>query len=174
MKKLAIVITIAIILITLSSLFLVRKEAQMELTSPAFKDGESIPSKYTCDADNINPPLAISGVPEGTNSLVLIMDDPDAPSKVWVHWVLFNISPSTTEIPENSLPSGSLQGINDFGKTNYGGPCPPSGTHRYKFKLYALDMSLNLKEGDSKEGIENAMQGHVLEQTELTGLYSRG
>ena len=146
----------------------------MELTSPAFSEGEQIPSKYTCDGDNINPPLEISDVPENAKNLVLIMDDPDAPAGTWVHWVVYGIPPETTQIGENTAPEKARQGRNSFGNTNYGGPCPPSGEHRYFFKLYALDTFDNTKVLRNKESIEEMMQGHILEQASLMGRYARG
>lgn len=145
----------------------------MKLTSTAFIHNQNIPSKYTCDAENVNPGLQISEVPEGAKSLALIVDDPDAPVGDWVHWVVFNIDPATSEIAENNVPSGATQGMNDFKKVNYGGPCPPSGTHRYFFKLYALDTTLNLGAEATKADIEQAMEGHILDNAELVGLYQR-
>jgi len=145
----------------------------LKLSSPAFKHNESIPSKYTCDGADVNPPLMIENVPSGTKSLALIVDDPDAPAGTWVHWVVWNMGPSTIEIKENSIPSGALQGFNDFRKTDYGGPCPPSGTHRYFFKLYTLDMMLSLDPKTKKADLERAMKGHILAQCELIGLYKR-
>jgi len=142
----------------------------MEITSPAFKHNEYIPAKYTCEGEDINPAFAINGIPEGTKSLALIMDDPDAPIGVWVHWVVFDI-PVIPRIEENSIP-GKL-GITNSGRRDYHGPCPPSGTHRYFFKIYALDALLNLKEGISKGQLEKTMQGHILDKAELIGLYQR-
>lgn len=142
----------------------------MKLTSPAFKHNEMIPKKYTCDDKDINPPLKIEYVPEKAESLALIVDDPDAPSKTWVHWVVYNI-PKDTQIDENSIPG--RQGINDFNKMDYGGPCPPSGKHRYFFKIYALDQQLNLEEGISKHELEHAMEAHILANAELIGIYER-
>lgn len=142
----------------------------MKITSPAFKHNEYIPAKYTCEGEDINPELSISDIPEGAKSLALIMDDPDAPMGVWVHWVVFDI-PVTARIEENSVP-GKL-GITNSGRKDYHGPCPPSGTHHYFFKLYALDARLNLKEGVSKGQLEKAMQGHILDKAELIGLYQR-
>lgn len=143
------------------------------LRSPAFKEGEAIPSKYTCDGENISPPLLFENTPQGTKSLVLIVDDPDAPSKTWVHWVVYNIPATTAEAKEGKALSGSIEGLNDFGDRSYGGPCPPSGTHRYFFKLYALDQLLSLKEGATKEQVEKAMQPHILAEAQLMGTYSR-
>lgn len=141
----------------------------MKITSSAFQDHGNIPSQYTCDGANINPPLTIAGVPEKAQSLVLIVDDPDAPKGTWVHWVVWNIPPSTTEITENSVPG--IQGMTNFGKNEYGGPCPPSGTHRYFFKLYALDKKLNLGSKATKKDVERGMKQHVIGQAELVGLY---
>ncbi|MFO7929323.1 MAG: YbhB/YbcL family Raf kinase inhibitor-like protein [Candidatus Humimicrobiaceae bacterium] len=145
----------------------------LSIGSPAFVHNEMIPSKYTCDSDNINPPLLISGIPEGTESLALIVDDPDAPGGTWVHWIVWNIGPATTEIKENSAPEGAVEGMTDFGKPGYGGPCPPSGTHRYFFKLYALDTTLKLDASATVEELENAMEDHLLDKAELIGLYER-
>ena len=145
----------------------------MRLTSPAFENNQLIPSKYTCDGEDINPPLRIEGVPEETKSLVLIVDDPDAPLGTWDHWIVWNIDPSTSLIEENKVPEGAIEGKNDFGKNSYGGPCPPSGTHRYHFKLYALDKKLQLDSSSEREAVEKAMEGHILDWAELIGLYGR-
>ena len=148
------------------------------LKSAAFSEGGWIPEKYTCDGDNVSPPLEWSGLPLGTASLALICDDPDAPMGTWVHWVVFNIPPETDGLPENvpperELKQGGLQGINDFRKIGYGGPCPPGGTHRYFFKLYALDCRLDLPAGITKAQLMAAMEGHILDQAVLMGRYSR-
>lgn len=145
----------------------------MRIASPAFGHNQNIPAKYTCDGENVNPVLEIAEVPEDAKSLALIMDDPDAPRGTWVHWTLWNIDPSTRQIDENSVPAGAAEGTTSFGKPGYGGPCPPSGTHRYFFKLYALDQMLDLPASTDKSGLENAVQGHVLGQAEFIGLYSR-
>ena len=154
----------------------------MTLNSPAFKQNDHIPSKYICEGEDVSPPLVWEGVPNGAKSLVLIIDDPDAPDPkapkmVWVHWVVYNIPPDTKSLPENAgkagLPQGTLLGLNDFKKTGYGGPCPPIGRHRYFHKLYALDITLDLR-GATKSQIERAMQGHVLANTELIGTYQKG
>ena len=154
----------------------------MTLTSPAFKPNGQIPSKYTCEGDDISPPLAWNGVPDGTKSLVLIIDDPDAPDpkapqRVWVHWVVYNIPPDAKSLSENASKTGLAQdtviGLNDFKKTAYGGPCPPIGRHRYFHKLYALDSTLDLK-GATKSQVEQAMKGHVLGNAELIGTYQKG
>ena len=142
----------------------------MKITSSAFGHKQMIPQKYSCKGDDVNPPLEISGFPEGTKSLALIVDDPDAPMGTWVHWVVFDI-PVTNEIPENSIPG--KQGYNNFDRNDWGGPCPPSGTHRYFFKIYALDTVLNLPEGVKKNQVEKAMQGHVLDKAELVGLFKQ-
>ena len=142
----------------------------MKLTSTAFEHNAMIPAKYTCEGKDVNPPLEIQGIPEGVKTLVLIVDDPDAPMGTWVHWVVFNI-PVASRIEENSVPG--LQGRTNFGTNAYGGPCPPSGTHRYFFKLYALDSSLPLQEGISKGALEKAMQGHILAEGVLMGKYER-
>lgn len=142
----------------------------LTLSSTAFAAGGMIPSKYTCDGANINPPLDIQDIPDGAKSLALIVDDPDAPVGVWVHWVVWNI-PVTKFIKENIVPG--KEGLNDFRKRHYGGPCPPSGTHRYFFKIYALDTSLDLTDDSNKAGLEKAMGGHVLASGELIGLYKR-
>ncbi len=146
---------------------------KMELSSPAFSHDGMIPSEYTCDGADRNPPLVIRNVPAKTVSLALIVDDPDAPRGTWVHWVVWNIEPGTTEIPSSSVPEGALQGRSDFGKPVYGGPCPPSGTHRYFFKLYALGTSPALKTGATKAQLEEAMKGHILGKAELVGRYRR-
>ncbi len=143
----------------------------MKLKSSQFEQGESIPTKYTCDGEDISPPFSIENVPEGAESLTLIVDDPDAPGQTWDHWVVWNISPDTESIPEDSVPG--TQGVNDFGKHDYGGPCPPDGEHRYFFKLYALDTKLDLNENSKKSEVEDAMEGHVLEEDELMGVYAR-
>lgn len=150
----------------------------MRLSSPAFSPNGIIPSLYTCEGDNVNPPLEISQVPEKAKSLVLIMDDPDVPQSVrsdrmWDHWVLFNIDPGTQKIAENSTPT-CLHGKTTFGHTRYGGPCPPDREHRYFFKLYALDKKLELASGATKKEVERAMEGHILAQTQLMGRYEKG
>jgi len=134
-----------------------------------------MPSKYTCDGENISPPLRISGVPEGTKSFVLIMDDPDAikpAGKIWDHWIVFNIPPDTTEIPESHEPEG-VHGIGTGNNLEYSGPCPPDAEHKYIFKLYALDTLLDLTAGVTKIEVENAIKKHIIEQAELAGLYNR-
>jgi Raf kinase inhibitor-like YbhB/YbcL family protein len=146
---------------------------ELRISSSAFEDSGNIPAKYTCDGMDVNPPLKIENVPAGTRSLALIIDDPDAPRGTWVHWVVWNIDPKTTLIEENTVPKGSVQGMNDFEKRDYGGPCPPSGTHRYFFKLYALDALLNFSSEAGKAGLERAMKEHILAQAQIVGLYKR-
>ncbi|WP_363320007.1 YbhB/YbcL family Raf kinase inhibitor-like protein [Nitrosomonas sp.] len=154
----------------------------LTLTSPSFTHGGMIPTLYTCDGQDISPALSWSGVPDHAKSLVLIIDDPDAPDPdapkmTWVHWVLYNIPPHVNELPENiagnKLPTGTLQGINDWKRTGYGGPCPPIGVHRYFHKLYALDVVLPDLKHPTKSELEAAMQGHIITQTELIGRYHR-
>lgn len=142
----------------------------MKLTSPAFDPQGFIPELYTCKGADISPPLQISEIPEGTQSLALIVDDPDAPMGTFVHWVLYDISP-TTVIGADTAPG--TQGINDFQNVRYGGPCPPGGTHRYYFKLYALDRRIELPAGKSKQDVESAMRGHILEQTEIMAKFAK-
>lgn len=147
--------------------------SNMKLTSPVFNNNQNIPKKYTCDGENVNPSLSIYEVPQNTKSLTLIMDDPDAPMGTWVHWTVWNIDPKTTEIAENSVPNNATQGTTSFGKPGYGGPCPPSGTHRYFFKLYALDTTLTIPSSSDKADLEKTMEGHIFEKAELVGLYGR-
>ncbi|HYA26607.1 MAG TPA: YbhB/YbcL family Raf kinase inhibitor-like protein [Thermodesulfovibrionales bacterium] len=145
----------------------------LKISSPVFENNGQMPEKYTCDGIDVNPPLIIENVPVGTKSLALIVDDPDAPRGTWVHWVVWNIDPKTVEIREHNIPKGALQGMNDFEKRDYGGPCPPSGTHRYFFKLYALDTLLNFSSEAGKAGLEKAMQGHIIGQAQIVGRYKR-
>ncbi len=145
----------------------------MKITSPAFSQNSPVPAKYTCDGDNISPPLQFSEVSPEAKSLVLICDDPDAPGGTWVHWTAWNIDPKTSEIGEGKVPEGATQGLTDFGQVGYGGPCPPSGTHRYFFKLYALDVPLNITYQAKKEDIEKEIEGCILAQAELIGIYTK-
>lgn len=142
----------------------------LQVASNAFKADDFIPSEYTCDGSNISPPIDIKGIPEDAQSLALIVDDPDAPVNTWVHWVVWNI-PVTHHLKENHVHG--IEGTNDFQKKQYGGPCPPSGTHRYFFKVYALDCLLDLPAGSKKHALEKAMSGHILAFGELVGLYKR-
>ena len=144
----------------------------MKITSSAFSEGGAIPDKYAKDEQNVNLPLRIEGAPADTKSLLLIMDDPDAPVGLFTHWLVWNIDPKTTEIAENSVPTGAVQGTNDYPNLGYGGPQPPSGTHRYFFKIFALDRTLDLKSGAKRKEVDAAMRGHVIAQGELMGRYS--
>ncbi|PYI87397.1 MAG: YbhB/YbcL family Raf kinase inhibitor-like protein [Verrucomicrobia bacterium] len=144
----------------------------MTITSPAFPAGGQIPAKFTCNGQGTSPELRISGTPPGAKSLLLIADDPDAPGGVFTHWLVWNIDPQTTRWAENSVPAGALQGTNDFSKKGYGPPCPPSGTHRYIFKIFALDRPLELKAGARRADVEDAIRGHILAQGELIGRYT--
>jgi Raf kinase inhibitor-like YbhB/YbcL family protein len=143
---------------------------KLVVMSSAFKNNGLIPRMYTCDGEDVNPPLTIDGLPQGTKSLVLIVDDPDAPMGNWQHWNVWNIPP-TNKIDENIVPG--IEGLNDFGKHSYGGPCPPSGTHRYFFKVYALDIEISLPINSRKKHVEKAMSKHILAKGELVGLYKR-
>jgi hypothetical protein len=147
------------------------KEGPMKISSPAFAEKSKIPKRYTCDGENTSPPLIIADVPAGAASLALIVDDPDAPAGTWVHWVVWRIDAGTREIKAGSLPAGAVQGVNGFRKNNYGGPCPPSGSHRYFFKLYALDAALNLGPEATKADLERAMKGHVVAEARTMGRY---
>ncbi len=146
--------------------------------SSAFQEGGMIPAKYTCDADDVSPPLEWTGIPQGTKSLALICDDPDAPVGTWVHWVMWNIPSDTNGLAENirpdpQLPDGSRQGISNFRRPGYGSPCPPSGVHRYYFRTYALDTMLDLPSNTRKADLLKAMKGHVLAEGQLMGKYRR-
>lgn len=150
----------------------------MRIESRAFEAGRPIPLEHGCAGANVSPELHWQEVPAGTESLALVCDDPDAPRRVWVHWVLYDLSPALEGLPErlpsaSSVPQGGIQGRNDFGELGYGGPCPPSGTHRYVFKLYALDRRLGLAPGATKDQLLAAMRGHVLAEAELTGTYRK-
>jgi Raf kinase inhibitor-like YbhB/YbcL family protein len=149
-----------------------------ELSSDAFEPGGEIPAQFSCDGEDLSPDLTWEGEPPGTASLALIMDDPDAPAGIWVHWVLYNIPPETHQLEEAfptqpTLGDGTTNGLNSWGRSGYGGPCPPSGTHRYFFRLYALDVPLALGPGEDKESMLQAAQGHILGQAEVMGTYTR-
>jgi Raf kinase inhibitor-like YbhB/YbcL family protein len=148
-------------------------KSTLSISSPAFQNNQMMPRKFTCQGSDMNPPLQFSGIPNGTKSLVLIMDDPDAPMSTWDHWILWNIPADTAMIAEDSVPEGAAQGVNSWGNYSYGGPCPPSGTHRYMFKLSALDTRLGIDETSKKHELESAMQGHILAHAELIGLYRK-
>src|SRR5262249_7362931 len=165
-------ITTGAVVMLLASASFAAGGARMKITSSAFQDGGNIPSKFTCDGSDTSPPLQISGVPAEAKTLVLIADDPDAPSGLFAHWLVWNIPPQTNSIAEGSAPKG-VHGTNDFGKSGYGGPCPPSGTHRYSFKVFALDRELELHSGAKRSQVDAAMKGHVIAQGELVGRYAR-
>ncbi|MCD6129347.1 MAG: YbhB/YbcL family Raf kinase inhibitor-like protein [Deltaproteobacteria bacterium] len=151
---------------------------EIKLNSSAFKKGEMIPKKYTCDGKDISPPLSWEDIPEEANTLAIVCDDPDAPMGIWVHWVIFNIPPTERGLPENIPPekilkNGAIQGKTDFGRIGYGGPCPPGGIHRYFFKIYALDKKIPLKPGATKKELLKAMEEHILAEGKLIGKYGR-
>lgn len=183
-KKILAIFSIIIIALILSYFFFFQRSREkntleldqkgnMTITSPIFKNNEAIPKKYTCDGANVNPPLKISDIPPEAKSLVLIIDDPDAVSGTWAHWIVWNIDPQIDQVEENSVPTGAIEGITDFGSPGYGGPCPPSGTHRYFFRLYALDIKLGLKNDADREKLDTAIEGHILAETAIIGLYKR-
>ena len=145
----------------------------MEIESPVFKNNKLIPSKYTCDGENVNPPLLIGDVPENAKSLVLIVDDPDASRGAFVHWTVWNIDPHIEEIKENSHPLNAVEGRTDFGRPGYGGPCPPSGTHRYFFKLFALSTTLDIDISTEAADLEREIEDNILAKTQFVGLYRR-
>lgn len=161
----------ALILMAVIALFAAER-ARMKITSSAFHEGGNIPPKFTCDGSDVSPPLQITGVPSEAKSLVLIADDPDAPSGMFTHWLVWNIPPQTNSISEGSAPKG-VHGTNDFGKSDYKGPCPPPGTHRYSFKVFALDRELDLRGGAKRSQLDAAMKNHVIAQGEVVGRYSK-
>jgi Raf kinase inhibitor-like YbhB/YbcL family protein len=148
-------------------------KSMIKISSPVFSEGSTIPIKYTCDGSNASPELNVSDVPDSAKSLVLIVDDPDAPGGTFSHWIVWNIDAKINSMSENKLPSGAIAGINDAGKNRYTGPCPPSGTHRYTFTIYALDITLNIPANSKRADLEKAMQGHIVDQGELVGKYAR-
>ena len=170
MQKAIIVCALAIALVALASF--AAGGARMKITSSAFQEGGNIPPKFTCDAGDSSPPLRIAEIPSDAKTLALVVDDPDAPSGLFTHWIVWNISPQTNTIAEGSAAQG-VQGTNDFGKSGYGGPCPPSGTHRYYFKIFALDRELNLPSGTKRNQLDAAMKGHVVAQGQLMGRYAK-
>lgn len=145
----------------------------MVLSSPAFSQNSDIPKKYTCQGADVSPPLTIKDAPSNALSFVLTVTDPDAPGKTWIHWVVYNIDPSISDIVEATIPDGGIEGVNDFGSTEYGGPCPPSGKHRYVFTLYALDAVLELDEGEDYEVVMDFVEKHNIGQAELIGLFQK-
>jgi len=171
MQKAIVTVTFAIVLAAIVSL--AAGGVKMKITSSSFQEGGDIPSKFSRDGQNINPALRIEGTPSNAKSLLLIMDDPDAPVGLFTHWLLWNIDPKTTDIAEKSVPKGAVQGTNDYPTLGYGGPQPPSGTHRYYFKIFALDQMLDLKAGAKRAEVDAAMRGHVIAQGELMGRYSK-
>ena len=171
MQKAIVTVTFAIVLAAIVSL--AAGGVKMKITSSSFQEGGDIPSKFSRDGQDINPALRIEGTPSNAKSLLLIMDDPDAPVGLFTHWLVWNIDPKTTEIAEKSVPKGAVQGTNDYPALGYGGPQPPSGTHRYYFKIFALDQTLDLKTGAKRAEVDAAMRGHVTAQGELMGRYSR-
>jgi Raf kinase inhibitor-like YbhB/YbcL family protein len=162
----------AVVMLLAASASFAAGGARMKITSSAFQDGGNIPSKFTCDGSDTSPPLQITSVPVEAKTLVLVADDPDAPGRLFTHWLVWNIPPQTNSIAEGSAPKG-VHGTNDFGKSGYGGPCPPSGTHRYSFKVFALDRELALPSGAKRGQVDAAMKGHVIAQGELMGRYAR-
>lgn len=179
MKKIfAIFIIIVILAIIYFALTKQRSEnfsfKNMKISSPNFSNNEFIPVDFTCDGKDINPEIHINEIPENALSLVLIVDDPDAPMGVWTHWTVWNIAPQTKIIKQGSLPEGAVEGITSFGKTGWGGPCPPQGKpHRYFFKIFALDKKLDLSSSAFRNDLEKAMEGHILDKAEFFGLYKR-
>lgn len=146
---------------------------KLRITSPAFRDNERIPAKYTCEGEDVSPQLVVENVPAGTKSLALVMEDPDAPNGLWVHWAVWNINPNIGIIAEHAEPRESVIGKNSWGHNRYGGPCPPSGTHRYIFRLYALNATLDLAGSASRDQLDEAMYRHILAEALLTGLYAK-
>jgi Raf kinase inhibitor-like YbhB/YbcL family protein len=175
MRSVGIILLLSLLFIPFSNVVAMegKKMGEFRISSPAFKNNDAIPSRYACDDIDVNPPLLIENVPPAARSLVLIVDDPDAPAGTWVHWVVWNIDPGLREIRENSVPKGGVEGVNDFRRHNYGGPCPPSGTHRYFFKLYALDKTLGIAAHSEKAHVEKAMDGHVIARAQIIGRYRR-
>jgi Raf kinase inhibitor-like YbhB/YbcL family protein len=145
----------------------------MKLTSPDFKEGSDIPERFTCEGEDISPTLRIDGVPQTAKSLALIMDDPDAPVGTFTHWLLWNLGPNQSEIASDSPPPKAVQGLTDFGNNKYGGPCPPTGVHRYYFKLYALDTTLELPPRSKRKALDAAIKGHIIDEATLMGRYAR-
>jgi Raf kinase inhibitor-like YbhB/YbcL family protein len=170
MRKPIIINAVAILLAAIAAF--ATGGARMKITSSAFQQGGNIPTKFTCDGEDMSPPLQMTGVPAEAKSLALVADDPDAPGGLFTHWLIWNIPPQTNSIAEGSAPKG-VQGTNDFGKSGYGAPCPPSGMHRYFFRVFALDRELDLRSGAKRSQLDAAMKGHVIEQGELIGRYGR-
>jgi Raf kinase inhibitor-like YbhB/YbcL family protein len=171
LKSIFFVLAVSALMIGLNELISFSEDMRMKIVSPEFDSSQLIPEKYTCQGKDINPKLILSDIPKEAKSLALIVDDPDAPNGTWTHWVVFDIPADSTEIKEDTIPG--IQGANNFGKNDWGGPCPPSGTHRYYFKAFALDKKLELKEGAKRGEVEKAMKGHVLDEAELMGKYQQ-
>ena len=170
MRNLITAAAIASLLVAIASF--AAGEAKMKIRSSAFEQDGNMPAKFTCDGSDTSPPLQITGIPSNAKTLVLIADDPDAPDGLFTHWLVWNIPPQTNSIAEGGAPKG-VQGANDFGKTDYRGPCPPRGTHRYSFKIFALDRELDLRTGAKRSQVDVAMKGHIIAQGELVGRYAR-
>jgi Raf kinase inhibitor-like YbhB/YbcL family protein len=163
---------VAVFFLVASAVCSAAAQNKLEISSPAFKADGDIPVQFSCKGDNMNPPLEIRGVPSAAKSLVLILDDPDAPGGLFTHWIVWNILPSTSGIAQKSVPGGGREGTNDFGKRGYGGPCPPSGTHRYVFHILALDQKLDLQAGAKRGAVDKAIAGHAIAEGALTGRFS--
>lgn len=166
------IITLAVVSMAPGTSSFAAQPEKIKITTSAFSDGGEIPSKFTCDGANVSPPLQITAVPKDAKSLVLIVDDPDAPGGLFTHWTIWNIDPKTNLIAEAAAPAG-VQGTNDFNKSGYGAPCPPFGSHRYYFKIYALDRQLELKPGARRREIDAAIKGHVIAEGQIMGRYSK-
>ena len=164
---------LALTLITSTGRATIPSEHAMKLTSPDFSDGGNIPERFTCEGKDVSPTLTIDGVPKEAKSLVFIVDDPDAPGGNFTHWLMWNVVADLTEIAANRLPSHAVQGVNDFGKSKYSGPCPPPGMHRYYFKLYALDTTLDLPPTSKRKAVDSAIKGHIIAEATLMGRYAR-
>jgi Raf kinase inhibitor-like YbhB/YbcL family protein len=173
MKTALSVMMVALTLITNTGSAKIPPENDMKLLSPDFSDGGNIPERFTCEGVDVSPTLTIDGVPKETKSLVLVVDDPDAPGGNFTHWLMWNVAPNLTEIVGNKPPPQAVQGVNDFGKNKYSGPCPPPGIHRYYFKLYALDTTLNLPPKSKRKAVDSAMKGHIIAEATLMGRYAR-
>ena len=152
--------------------FVAIASAQINVSSPAFQAGGTIPARFTCKGANVNPPLQFQGIPKAAKCLVLIVDDPDAPGHLFTHWLIWNIDPGTTQLREKSLPAGAIEGTNDFGDRGYGGPCPPSGTHRYFFRLFALDQKMTLKSGAKRSVVDSALKNRILAHDALMARFT--
>jgi Raf kinase inhibitor-like YbhB/YbcL family protein len=173
MKTALSVMMVALTLITNTGSAKIPPENDMKLLSPDFSDGGNIPERFTCEGMDVSPTLTIDGVSKETKSLVLVVDDPDAPGGNFTHWLMWNVAPNLTEIVGNKPPPQAVQGVNDFGKNKYSGPCPPPGIHRYYFKLYALDTTLNLPPKSKRKAVDSAMKGHIIAEATLMGRYAR-